>query len=116
MRYETLTYDVEDRILTITLNRPDKLNAFTGQMMNDLIAVFDAADDAVRARSSSPEPAVRSAPAPICRPAPRLSTSRHAPTGLTGAARRWRPTAASTGAMHRCATAAAGSACASSNA
>lgn len=38
-------------IATITLNRPDRLNAFTGQMMADLIAAFDItdADDAVRA-------------------------------------------------------------------
>ena len=48
--FETLLYDVEDGIATITLNRPDKLNAFTNQMMHDLIAVFDAtdADDAVK--------------------------------------------------------------------
>ena len=51
MNYETLTYAVQDRILTLTLNRPDKLNAFNGAMMNELIAAFDAADadDAVGA-------------------------------------------------------------------
>jgi enoyl-CoA hydratase/carnithine racemase len=49
--FETLLYDVADGIATITLNRPDKLNAFNGQMMRDMIAAFDAtdADDAVRA-------------------------------------------------------------------
>lgn len=49
--FETLLLDVEDGIATITLNRPDKLNAFTTQMMLDLIAAFDAtdADDAVKA-------------------------------------------------------------------
>ncbi len=49
--YETIKYDVEDRILTITLNRPDKLNAFNRQMMEDLIDAFDKADadDNVRA-------------------------------------------------------------------
>lgn len=49
--FETLLYDVSDHIATITLNRPDKLNAFTTQMMWDLIAAFDAtdADDEVRA-------------------------------------------------------------------
>ncbi|MFO1013628.1 MAG: crotonase/enoyl-CoA hydratase family protein [Caulobacteraceae bacterium] len=48
--FETLLYEVSDNIATITLNRPDKLNAFTGQMMLDIIAAFDAtdADDDVR--------------------------------------------------------------------
>src|SRR5207253_2498686 len=47
---ETLTYAVEDGIATITLNRPEKLNAFNTQMMRDMISAFDAtdADDAVR--------------------------------------------------------------------
>jgi enoyl-CoA hydratase/carnithine racemase len=51
MSYQTLLYEVSDHVLTITLNRPDRLNAFTGAMMNDLIAAFDAADadDDVRA-------------------------------------------------------------------
>src|SRR5690242_16565193 len=44
MAYETITYEVEDQILTLTLNRPDKLNAFTSQMMQEMIAAFDAAD------------------------------------------------------------------------
>ena len=48
--FETILYDVDDGIATITLNRPDKLNAFTTQMMVDMIAAFDAtdADDDVR--------------------------------------------------------------------
>ncbi len=47
----TLTYVVEEGIATITLNRPEKLNAFNRAMMDELIAAFDAvdADDAVRA-------------------------------------------------------------------
>jgi enoyl-CoA hydratase/carnithine racemase len=51
MSYQTLLYEVSDHVLTITLNRPDRLNAFTGAMMNELIAAFDAADadDDVRA-------------------------------------------------------------------
>lgn len=49
--FETILYAVEDGIATITLNRPDKLNAFNTQMMKDLIAAFDETDgdDAVRA-------------------------------------------------------------------
>jgi enoyl-CoA hydratase/carnithine racemase len=48
---QTLLYGVEDGIATITLHRPDKLNAFTPLMRDELIAAFDAtdADDAVRA-------------------------------------------------------------------
>jgi enoyl-CoA hydratase/carnithine racemase len=48
--FETLLYSVEDGIATITLNRPDKLNAFNSRMMQDMIAAFDAtdADDDVR--------------------------------------------------------------------
>ena len=48
---DTLLYRVDDGIATVTLNRPDKLNAFTARMRDELIAVFDEtdADDAVRA-------------------------------------------------------------------
>jgi len=48
--FETLLYAVQDGIATITLNRPEKLNAFNTQMMKEMIAAFDAtdADDAVR--------------------------------------------------------------------
>jgi enoyl-CoA hydratase/carnithine racemase len=51
MAYEQIKYEVEDRILTITLNRPDKLNAFTATMQAELIDAFDRADadDGVRA-------------------------------------------------------------------
>ncbi|MEP0706868.1 crotonase/enoyl-CoA hydratase family protein [Parvibaculum sp.] len=51
MAYETIKYDVADNILTLTLHRPDKLNAFTGQMMFEMIDAFDKADadDDVRA-------------------------------------------------------------------
>ncbi len=49
--YEQILYSVEDGIATITLNRPDKLNAFTNAMRLELIAAFDRidADDDVRA-------------------------------------------------------------------
>ena len=42
--YETLLTDLTDRILTVTLHRPDRLNAFTPRMMGDLLAVLDDAD------------------------------------------------------------------------
>jgi enoyl-CoA hydratase/carnithine racemase len=49
--YEHIAYRVDDALCTITLNRPDKLNAFTPTMMRELIDAFDRvdADDAVRA-------------------------------------------------------------------
>src|SRR4051794_3232975 len=49
--YEEIDYEVADGVLTITLNRPDRLNAFTATMGRELIAAFDAADadDDVRA-------------------------------------------------------------------
>jgi enoyl-CoA hydratase/carnithine racemase len=51
MEFETIRYAVDDGVATVTLDRPDKLNAFTPTMMRELIAAFDAtdADDAVRA-------------------------------------------------------------------
>ncbi|MDE3115569.1 MAG: enoyl-CoA hydratase/isomerase family protein, partial [Pseudomonadota bacterium] len=51
MAYEQILYAVQDGILTLTLNRPEKLNAFTATMMNEMIDAFGraSADDAVRA-------------------------------------------------------------------
>jgi len=50
MSYTEIAYDVADNIATLTLHRPDKLNAFTGVMMAEMIDAFDKADadDAVR--------------------------------------------------------------------
>jgi enoyl-CoA hydratase/carnithine racemase len=51
MNYDTLLTDLSEGVMTVTLNRPDKLNAFTVGMMSDLLEIFDQvdADDEVRA-------------------------------------------------------------------
>ena len=51
MPYTELLYSVRDGVATVTLHRPDKLNAFTNVMMRELHHVFDEidADDNVRA-------------------------------------------------------------------
>jgi enoyl-CoA hydratase/carnithine racemase len=51
MDYEQITAEVADGVMTITLNRPDRLNAWTGQMGAELMDAFDRsdADDDVRA-------------------------------------------------------------------
>ncbi|MCF7550515.1 crotonase/enoyl-CoA hydratase family protein [Pseudonocardia sp. WMMC193] len=49
--YTEIAYEVADRVATITLDRPDRLNAFTGTMMRELVEAYRAADtdDDVRA-------------------------------------------------------------------
>ena len=49
--FSQINYDVSENIATITLNRPEKLNAFTNTMLHEIIAAFDLsdADDGVRA-------------------------------------------------------------------
>lgn len=51
MPYETIQTEVDAGVLTLTLSRPERLNAFTPRMQAELIEAFDAidADDAVRA-------------------------------------------------------------------
>ncbi|MDA2968631.1 MAG: enoyl-CoA hydratase-related protein, partial [Actinomycetota bacterium] len=49
--FSQINYEVSDQVATITLNRPEKLNAFTNTMLHEIIAAFDLsdADDNVRA-------------------------------------------------------------------
>jgi enoyl-CoA hydratase/carnithine racemase len=51
MDFQDIAYDVSEGIATITLNRPDKMNAFTGRMMHEIISALDItdADDNVKA-------------------------------------------------------------------
>jgi enoyl-CoA hydratase/carnithine racemase len=51
MDFEEIRYELDGRVLTLTLNRPERLNAFTPTMARELIEAFDRADadDDVRA-------------------------------------------------------------------
>jgi enoyl-CoA hydratase/carnithine racemase len=51
MEYSQIIYDVTDSVATITLHRPERMNAFTDVMMREVIDAFDRvdADDDVRA-------------------------------------------------------------------
>jgi enoyl-CoA hydratase/carnithine racemase len=51
MSFQEIRYEIEEGVLTITLDRPDRLNAFTPTMARELIEAFDRADsdDSVRA-------------------------------------------------------------------
>src|SRR2546425_13219490 len=45
MAYQDILYDVADGIATVTLNRPDRLNAWTGVMETEVRAAMRAASD-----------------------------------------------------------------------
>jgi len=51
MTYETIKLDIADGVATLTLNRPERMNAFNEQMVRDMVAAFDITDgdDGVRA-------------------------------------------------------------------
>jgi enoyl-CoA hydratase/carnithine racemase len=51
MGFEQILYEVSDAIGTVTLNRPDRLNAVTSTMLAELLEAFERADgdDSVRA-------------------------------------------------------------------
>jgi enoyl-CoA hydratase/carnithine racemase len=45
MNYKTIKYEISQGVLTITLNRPDRLNAFNTAMLQDLLDALDRADE-----------------------------------------------------------------------
>jgi hypothetical protein len=63
MAYELLAFDVADRIATITVNRPDKLNALNDALMAELGTAIEEA----RRRGSSPARGGHSSPEPTLR-------------------------------------------------
>src|SRR5919206_3680051 len=50
MKYEQIRYELAENVLTLTMNRPDRLNAWTPTMLGELLDAFDRsdADDEVR--------------------------------------------------------------------
>jgi enoyl-CoA hydratase/carnithine racemase len=42
--YQEIRLEIEHGVAVLTLHRPDKLNAFTGRMMHEMIAAFDETD------------------------------------------------------------------------
>ena len=44
MTFEALLYEIEDNILTITFNRPEAMNSFSGPMFGELFTALDMAD------------------------------------------------------------------------
>ncbi len=45
MEFDTIQVDVTDQIMTITLDRPHRMNAFTGKMRGELLAEFDRSEE-----------------------------------------------------------------------
>src|SRR2546423_1213047 len=44
MEYEQIRYELAENVLTLTMNRPDRLNAWTPTMLRELLDAFDRAD------------------------------------------------------------------------
>lgn len=44
-KYNTLEVDIKERVATVTLNRPDKLNAITGEMLKEIVGALEALDE-----------------------------------------------------------------------
>jgi enoyl-CoA hydratase/carnithine racemase len=49
--FTTITTEISEGIFTLTINRPERMNAFNGDMMKDMIAALDVADSDDRVRA-----------------------------------------------------------------
>lgn len=80
MAYEALIYEVNDRVAIITLNRPQRLNAFSLALRDEIVAAVKQADEdpAVRVLIITGAGEARS---------PRVTTSRNRPTAPSARSR-----------------------------
>jgi len=87
-----ITYAVENRVATITLNRPEKLNAFTETMRNEVIAAFDKsdADDDVRVVVVTGAGRGFCAGADLSRGGETFDVDKRDPGGIKNAGQHWR--------------------------
>ncbi|MEO1704926.1 MAG: enoyl-CoA hydratase-related protein, partial [Pseudomonadota bacterium] len=51
MAFETILYEIDDHVATITLNRPEALNALSNQMMGEIAQAVTEADSDKRVRA-----------------------------------------------------------------
>jgi enoyl-CoA hydratase/carnithine racemase len=97
--YETIFYDVTDHLATITLNRPEKLNAYLSQMMEEMVEALDRADADHDVRAIIVTGAGRAyVPGPTCRQAAPHSIM----AWMAVQTSRWARTARSIMGMMRC--------------
>ncbi|MDQ2728633.1 MAG: enoyl-CoA hydratase-related protein [Actinomycetota bacterium] len=88
--FQTILLAVDDGVATLTLNRPDRLNAFTGEMGREILAAFDRidADDDIRAVVVTGAGRAFCAGADLARGADTFNAAARGATGGDGRARR----------------------------
>jgi enoyl-CoA hydratase/carnithine racemase len=89
MTYETIRYEADQGVATVTLNRPEKLNAVNTEMISELIDVIDAVDndDSVRVAIVTGEGRAFCAGADLSRGAESFDRSKRPDDGRDGGGR-----------------------------